>query len=378
MALNGSAVGLGMTMGLSAAIRIAHASSKYGFVFARRGITMESNSSFFLPRLIGYSNALYLLTTGDVYRGDSKHFGSLFQEVIDDPAGVVKRALELASNIADKTSVLAGFMNRELMWRGKPSAEETHLLDSAVLYHMFANRYARYVPSRLAEKLIHAGIAKRVCKASWRSERPTSRPHWSKTGLLFILGTMRSRQARDHVSTPPARRNFESGRRKTWREIGCSSSCHSLAFDCCSFHIFSASFSRAIAWPCILFIASSTSWSVSVELSSQGTSFARGGRVNACTQTALLDLGFESSITSLQKWAHRSKQSRPMAEVGNTMAKQCGMPSYPANSTTPPPWCILRAMTAISSSRPSFPKHMNMGGIPFHRSGEAARGETRG
>ena len=100
---------------------------------------MESNSSFFLPRLIGYSNALYLLTTGDTFRGDSKHFGSLFQEVIEDQAGVLKRALELATTIAKNTSVLAGFMNRELMWRGKPSAEETHLLDSAVLYHMFAN-----------------------------------------------------------------------------------------------------------------------------------------------------------------------------------------------------------------------------------------------
>jgi len=139
MAMNGPAVGLGMTMGLSAAIRIAHASSKYGFVFARRGITMESNSSFFLPKLIGYSNALYLLTTGDTYRGGSKHFGSLFQEVIEDQAGVLERALKLATNIAANTSVLAGFMNRELMWRGKPSAEETHLLDSAILYHMFAN-----------------------------------------------------------------------------------------------------------------------------------------------------------------------------------------------------------------------------------------------
>ncbi|KIW52888.1 hypothetical protein PV05_08501 [Exophiala xenobiotica] len=140
MAMNGSAVGLGMTMGLSAAIRIAHTSSKYGFVFARRGITMESNSSFFLPKLIGYSNAVYLLTTGDVYRGDSKHFGGLFQEIVEDREGVLKRALELATSIADKTSILAGFLNRELMWRGKPSAEETHLLDSAVLYHMFANK----------------------------------------------------------------------------------------------------------------------------------------------------------------------------------------------------------------------------------------------
>lgn len=137
VALNGSAVGLGMTMGLSAAIRIAHASSKYGFVFARRGITMESNSSFFLPRLIGYSNALYLLTTGDVYRGDSKHFGSLFQEVIKKQEDVLPRALQLATTVAEKTSILAGFMNRELMWRAPASAEETHLVDSPVLYHMF-------------------------------------------------------------------------------------------------------------------------------------------------------------------------------------------------------------------------------------------------
>jgi enoyl-CoA hydratase/carnithine racemase len=200
-----------MTMGLSAAIRIAHASSKYGFVFARRGITMESNSSFFLPRLIGYSNALYLLTTGDVYRGDSKHFGSLFQEVIEDAPGVLKRALELASNIADKTSALAGFMNRELMWRGKPSAEETHLLDSAVLYHMFANRYARETPSWFAEKLTCTGIARKVCKASWRSERPSSRRHSSKTDPRSIPGTATWRRAREHASTRPASPSFEAG-----------------------------------------------------------------------------------------------------------------------------------------------------------------------
>jgi len=58
MAINGSAVGVGMTMGLPAAIRIAAASAKCGFVFARRGIVMEACSSFFLPRLIGYSKAM--------------------------------------------------------------------------------------------------------------------------------------------------------------------------------------------------------------------------------------------------------------------------------------------------------------------------------
>ncbi|KAK4498077.1 hypothetical protein PRZ48_010733 [Zasmidium cellare] len=140
VALNGPAVGLGMTMTLAAAIRIAHASSKYGFVFARRGITMESNSSYLLPRLIGYSNAMYLLSTGDVFRGDSKYYSQLFQETVENKHEVLKRALQLASNIAENVSVTASYLNRELMWRGPPSIEETHLLDSAVLYHMFANR----------------------------------------------------------------------------------------------------------------------------------------------------------------------------------------------------------------------------------------------
>jgi enoyl-CoA hydratase/carnithine racemase len=137
VAMNGSAVGLGMTMTLSAAIRVAHASSKYGFVFARRGITMESNSAFFLPRLIGYSRAMYLLTTGDVYRGDSKHFGDLFQEIVEKLEDVLPRALELATTVAEKTSPLANYLNRELMWRGPGTAEEMHLVDSPVLYHMF-------------------------------------------------------------------------------------------------------------------------------------------------------------------------------------------------------------------------------------------------
>lgn len=94
---------------------------------------MESNSSFLLPRLIGFSNAMYLLSTGEVFQGDSKFFSQLFQEVVEDKQEVLQRALQLASNIAENVSVMAAYLNRELMWRGPPSIEETHLLDSAVL-----------------------------------------------------------------------------------------------------------------------------------------------------------------------------------------------------------------------------------------------------
>ena len=98
---------------------------------------MESNSAFFLPRLIGYSRAMYLLTTGDVYRGDSKHFGDLFQEIVEKLEDVLPTALKLATTVAEKTSPLANYLNRELMWRGPSTAEEMHLVDSPVLYHMF-------------------------------------------------------------------------------------------------------------------------------------------------------------------------------------------------------------------------------------------------
>ena len=53
-ALNGSAVGIGITMTLPMSIRVAYEGAKIGFVFARRGLVMEACSSFFLPRLIGY------------------------------------------------------------------------------------------------------------------------------------------------------------------------------------------------------------------------------------------------------------------------------------------------------------------------------------
>ncbi|KAE8368856.1 ClpP/crotonase-like domain-containing protein [Aspergillus caelatus] len=139
-AMQGSAVGVGMTMTLPAVIRVAHATSKYGFVFARRGITMESCSAYFLPRLIGYSKALYLVSTGSVLPSTSPHFGGLFAETLPEQSEVLPRALALATDMAENTSTMANGLNRALIWRGPESAEEAHLLDSPILYHMFGSR----------------------------------------------------------------------------------------------------------------------------------------------------------------------------------------------------------------------------------------------
>ncbi|KAK1143455.1 hypothetical protein N8T08_006783 [Aspergillus melleus] len=139
-AIQGSAVGVGMTMTLPAVIRIAHEKSKYGFVFARRGITMESCSSYFLPRLIGYSRALYLVSTGGVFPATSPHFNGLFAETLPEQAQILPRALELAVEMAQNVSPMASALNRALLWRGPESAEEAHLLESSVISQMFGSK----------------------------------------------------------------------------------------------------------------------------------------------------------------------------------------------------------------------------------------------
>ncbi|KAF2668828.1 enoyl-CoA hydratase/isomerase family protein [Microthyrium microscopicum] len=136
-AINGSAVGIGITMTLPMAIRIAPKTAKIGFVFGRRGLIMEAASSFFLPRLIGRSRAMHLVTTGLTYSPAHRLMDGLFSEVVDTPAEVLPRAIELAEDIAVNVSSVSWALMRDLMWRGKGSAEETHLLDSRIIYELF-------------------------------------------------------------------------------------------------------------------------------------------------------------------------------------------------------------------------------------------------
>lgn len=121
-------------MCLPMAIRVAWRSAKIGFVFARRGLVSEGASSFFLPRLIGHSKALHLVTTGATYTADHKLLEGLFTETVDTPEATLPRALEIADDVVKNTSTVSGWLIRELMWRGPQTAEDTHLLDSRVLF----------------------------------------------------------------------------------------------------------------------------------------------------------------------------------------------------------------------------------------------------
>ncbi|RAH82599.1 enoyl-CoA hydratase/isomerase family protein [Aspergillus japonicus CBS 114.51] len=173
-AMQGSAVGVGMTMTLPATIRLAHQESKYGFVFARRGITMESCSAYFLPRLIGYSRAMYLVATGQVFAPTAPHFDGLFAETFPRREQVRARALALADEIARNVSPMAAVLNRALMWRGPRSAEEAHLLDSSILAHMFASKDQREGVRAFLEK------RKADFRATLEEHGPENYPWWAE------------------------------------------------------------------------------------------------------------------------------------------------------------------------------------------------------
>ncbi|KAK0250806.1 hypothetical protein LTR35_010692 [Friedmanniomyces endolithicus] len=139
-ALQGSAVGIGITMTLPMSIRVAFKDAKIGFVFARRGLIMEACSSFFLPRLIGMSKAIHLTTTGSTYPASHPLLNTLFSETLDTPAAVLPRALEIADEIVQNTSTVSSYLMRDLMYRDTGSAEGQHLLDSKLIYEMFGSK----------------------------------------------------------------------------------------------------------------------------------------------------------------------------------------------------------------------------------------------
>ncbi len=101
---------------------------------------MEACSSYFLPRLIGHSRALHLTTTGSVYPAESPLFGTLFSELLPSPEATLKRALELADEVAKNTSTVSTKMMRDLMYRGPDSAEGAHLLDSRIIHGLFGSK----------------------------------------------------------------------------------------------------------------------------------------------------------------------------------------------------------------------------------------------
>src|SRR3954468_2200110 len=114
-AINGPAVGVGVTMTLPMDVRLVAEGAKIGFVFARRGIVPEACSSWFLPRLVGISRAMEWVATGRVFDAQEALAGGLVRSV--HPAEqVVEQARALAREIADNTAPVSVALARRMMW----------------------------------------------------------------------------------------------------------------------------------------------------------------------------------------------------------------------------------------------------------------------
>jgi enoyl-CoA hydratase/carnithine racemase len=130
-AINGAAVGVGVTMTLPMDIRLASDNARFGFVFARRGIVPEACSSWFLPRLVGISTAAEWCYTGRVFPASEALERGLVRSV-HAPDALMSAAWELAREIADNTAPVSVALTRQMLWRmlGADHPMEAHRVDS--------------------------------------------------------------------------------------------------------------------------------------------------------------------------------------------------------------------------------------------------------
>ena len=135
-AINGPAVGVGATMTLPMDIRISSDNSRFGFVFARRGILSEACSSWFLPRIVGINQALEWTFSGRVFSADEALKGGLIRSV-HTSEDLLTVANQVAREIADNTSAVSVALIRQMMWRmlGEDHPMQAHKVDSLGMYY---------------------------------------------------------------------------------------------------------------------------------------------------------------------------------------------------------------------------------------------------
>jgi enoyl-CoA hydratase/carnithine racemase len=138
-AVNGTAVGIGVTMLLPMDVRIGATGSRFALPFARRGIVPESCATWFLPRIVGIATAVDWCLTGRYVSAEEALAAGLVRELVP-PAEVLPRSLEAAREIASTTSAVSVAVTRQLLWRqlGAPHPMGANQLESTALLQLGA------------------------------------------------------------------------------------------------------------------------------------------------------------------------------------------------------------------------------------------------
>ena len=173
-AVNGPAVGVGVTMQLAMDIRMASTVARYGFVFARRGLNPEAASSWFLPHLVGVQTALEWCYTGRVFPAQEAFDKGLVRS-LHEPDDLLPAARALAREIADNTAPVSVALTRQLIWRmaGAAHPMEAHRADSRGIQARGGSPDAREGVTSFLEKRTA------VYPDKVSSDLPDIWPHWT-------------------------------------------------------------------------------------------------------------------------------------------------------------------------------------------------------
>ena len=135
-AINGAAVGIGATMTLAMDVRLASEKARIGFVFGKIGIVPEACSSWFLPRIVGISQALEWVYSADILEPAEAQRGGLVKAVL--PAEqLLPEAYKLARKWVENRSPVAVALARQMLYRNSAQDHpiEAHRVDSLGVYY---------------------------------------------------------------------------------------------------------------------------------------------------------------------------------------------------------------------------------------------------
>jgi len=152
-AINGSAVGIGLTLPMQWDIRIVARDARLGFIFNRRGVTPEANSTWIVPRLIGVSRAMELMLTGRLFSGvEALEMGLVSQAV--DAEQVLPTAMALARDIADNVAPLSAAITKRMIYQflSEPDRNAAHALEARAFGWVGAQADAREGVTSFLEK----------------------------------------------------------------------------------------------------------------------------------------------------------------------------------------------------------------------------------
>jgi len=132
-AINGAAVGVGLTMTLPMDIRLASTDARFGLVFTRRGLVPEAGSAWFLPRIVGLPQALRWCYSGRVFDAAEGLRGGLV-ESLHAPDALLPAARAIAREIAEHSAPVAVALTRQMLWRftAEPLPDALLDLDSTI------------------------------------------------------------------------------------------------------------------------------------------------------------------------------------------------------------------------------------------------------